>query len=285
MSNWYRPSGSLARDGWDVVVDGEIDGWNHSGLRVGGPGEHDLPPGDLERIVIPLDGDVVVTVLDGEDRVLVLAGRNSVFAGPADSCYLGVGVAAHLRVAGRVAVAEAPATRSMPIQVLRAADTPVEERGGDAAGRTVRNFGLPGGLDASKLLVCEVVTPAGNWSGVPPHKHDETVEHEETRLEEIYFFDLAVAAGREALAGTAARPMGVFAAYNSPAGAIDLVELVHPGDVALIPHGYHGPAGAMPGYDMYYLNVMAGPAADRTWRITDDPAHAWIRNTWTGEHR
>jgi len=49
----------------------------------------------------------------------------------------------------------------------------------------------------------------------------------------------------------------------------------------LVPHGYHGPSMAAPGYDMYYLNVMAGPV--REWRFRDDPAHAWIRGTWASE--
>jgi 5-deoxy-glucuronate isomerase len=59
--------------------------------------------------------------------------------------------------------------------------------------------------------------------------------------------------------------------------------MVRTGDVALVPYGYHGPAAAAPGYDLYYLNVMAGPGAERAWRISDDPAHAWIRSTWDGQ--
>ena len=55
------------------------------------------------------------------------------------------------------------------------------------------------------------------------------------------------------------------------------------GDVAPVPHGYHGPAVAAPGYDMYYLNVMAGPDPERTWLISDDPAHGWVRDTWEGQ--
>jgi 5-deoxy-glucuronate isomerase len=284
VSEWFFRRGALARDGWDVVVDDTIPGWRHTGLRVG-RGELELPAGDVERMIIPLEGDVTV-VHDGVETVL--AGRPSVFAGPADAMALGVGANARVIATGRVAVAEAPvpsgsaaAEPPLPPQVIRAADVPVEHRGGGAASRVVRNVGLPGALDARKLLVCEVVTPAGNWSGVPPHKHDETIEGAESRLEEIYLFDVAVAAGLERSAPSRTDPIGVFAAYDSPAGAIDLVELVRPGDVALVPHGFHGPAGAMPGYDLYYLNVMAGPDPGRAWRITDDPAHAWIRDTWS----
>ena len=67
--------------------------------------------------------------------------------------------------------------------------------------------------------------------------------------------------------------------YGTPDRPIDLLAEVHSGDVVLIPHGWHGPSIAAPGYDLYYLNVMAGPG-ERAWRICDDPAHAWIRTTW-----
>ena len=51
-------------------------------------------------------------------------------------------------------------------------------------------------------------------------------------------------------------------------------------DVVLVPHGYHGPCVAAPGYPMYYLNVMAGPGAERALAFCDDPAHGWVRDTW-----
>jgi 5-deoxy-glucuronate isomerase len=71
--------------------------------------------------------------------------------------------------------------------------------------------------------------------------------------------------------------------YSSAAGDIDIMAEVHTGDVALVPFGWHGPCVAAPGYDLYYLNVMAGPDPDRSWRISDDPAHGWIRDTWVGQ--
>ncbi len=55
---------------------------------------------------------------------------------------------------------------------------------------------------------------------------------------------------------------------------------VRTGDVVLVPNGWHGPSMAVPGYDLYYLNVMAGPSAERSWLIRDDPDHAWVRETW-----
>ena len=48
---------------------------------------------------------------------------------------------------------------------------------------------------------------------------------------------------------------------------------VEDGDVVMVPRGYH-PVGAPHGYDLYYLNVMAGPR--RNWVFSNDPAHDWI---------
>jgi 5-deoxy-glucuronate isomerase len=64
---------------------------------------------------------------------------------------------------------------------------------------------------------------------------------------------------------------------------IDVLAEVRSGDVVLVPFGWHGPAMAVPGYDLYYLNVMAGPGPERAWLICDDPAHGWIRDTWTSQ--
>ena len=127
-------------------------------------------------------------------------------------------------------------------------------------------------FEADKLIAVEVLTPGGNWSSYPPHKHDEDREGE-AELEEIYYFE--VADGR--------RPGGYQRVYSTgPDRQIDVCAEVRSGDVVLIPDGWHGPSMAAPGYDLYYLNVMAGPGAERAWLICDDPAHGWIRGTWAG---
>lgn len=279
MSDWFLPRGSRAEGPWETVVDDRIPGWRHTGLRVAtlSGSEVDLAAGPLERMVVPLSGFFTVRTDDGE---LELQGRASVFDGPADVAYLGTGTAATVRGHGRVAVAEAPADERLPAARIARADVPIELRGAGASSREVRNFGVPGVLDAAKLIVCEVVTPAGNWSSWPAHKHDETTPTE-SRLEEIYYFEVAEERGRRP--EREPDPFGLFATYSSPAGSIDLTAVVRTGDVALVPHGYHGPAAAAPGYDLYYLNVMAGPDLERAWRITDDPAHAWLRGTWNDE--
>jgi 5-deoxy-glucuronate isomerase len=141
----------------------------------------------------------------------------------------------------------------------------------------VRNFGVPQVLDADSIIACEVVTPAGNWSSYPPHKHDEERDGVETELEEIYYFEVGIESGGPA---QGADPVGYQRVYGTDARPIDVLAEVRSGDVVLVPHGWHGPAMAPPGYDLYYLNVMAGPGSTRAWLICDDPAHGWVRESW-----
>lgn len=284
--DWFFPAGALARDDWDALVDASIPGWQHTGLRVGSltAGRRlVLEAGDVERIVVPLAGSFRVELSEASagDTVVDLAGRKSVFEGPTDVLYVGGGGGALITGAGRVAVAEAPTAARKPARYVARGEVPVELRGAGRSSRQIHNFGTPQALDAAKLIVCEVITPAENWSSYPPHKHDEHRPGAESRLEEIYYFESAVTRG--APGSRAADPFGLFSTYSSAAGEIHTDARVRSGDVALVPFGFHGPAVAAPGYDLYYLNVMAGPDAERVWNITDDPAHGWIRRTWDGQ--
>ena len=284
VNDWFFPRGRLAHEGWETIVGPHLDGWRHTGLRVATLDDDAvaLPAGAVERMVVPLGGSFRVEIQRESQalRVIELIGRAGVFDGPTDVAYLGSGTVAVISGTGRVAVAEAPTDRVLPDAYLPVDDVPVEIRGAGRSTRQVHNFGTPAGLDAVKLIVCEVLTPAENWSSYPPHKHDEAGP-EESRLEEIYYFEAAPVRGTAA--PRRADPFGLFTTYSSPAGTIDTTAMVRTGDVALVPYGYHGPAAAAPGYDLYYLNVMAGPDPERVWHISDDPAHAWIRDTWDGQ--
>jgi 5-deoxy-glucuronate isomerase len=127
-------------------------------------------------------------------------------------------------------------------------------------------------FEADSLIACEVITPGGNWSSYPAHKHDENTPTQ-SELEEIYYFEIAPGPD-------GSRGFGYHRVYGTPDRPIEVLEEVRTGDVVLVPHGYHGPSVAAPGYHMYYLNVMAGPGAERAWKIVDDPEHAWLRGTW-----
>src|SRR3954451_24077630 len=85
---------------------------------------------------------------------------------------------------------------------------------------------------------------------------------------------------RDRLGPDDSRGFGYHRVYGTPERPIEVLEEVRSGDVVLVPHGYHGPSVAAPGYHMYYLNVMAGPGKERAWKIVDDPEHAWLRGTW-----
>jgi 5-deoxy-glucuronate isomerase len=285
-ARWVLPLGSAGRDGWDVVVDTGVEGWQHTGLLVAALAEGEsraVAAGDWEHVVVPLAGAVLVE--SGDDRAQ-LAGRPSVFAGPTDVAYAASGRSLSVTATGgpaKVAVCAArsagphnPSFRHVP-----AAEVPVELRGAGTASREVRNFGIPGVLDADSVIACEVTTPAGNWSSYPPHKHDEERDGVETELEEIYYFEVQVEAGSPAPEGV--DPVGYQRVYGTDERPIDVLAEVRTGDVVLIPHGWHGPTMAAPGYPLYFLNVMAGPGDERAWRISDDPAHAWVRDSWAAQ--
>ncbi|MDF2733686.1 MAG: Myo-inositol catabolism IolB domain protein [Chloroflexota bacterium] len=271
-TNLYRPAGSLAADGWSVVLTPESAGWHFSGLRVGA-----LEPGGSlafdtagdEVAVLPLEGGFDV-VADGERYRL--SGRLSVWAGPSDFLYAPPSTSIQVESAagGRFAVATARAEPGYPVRHVAASAVGIELRGAGVSSREVRNFARPDGFDADRLIAVEVLSPGGNWGSYPPHKHDEMRE-DETELEEIYHYVVAD--------GPAGPGLAYQHVYGTPARPIELLTRVRTGDVVLVPHGWHGPAMAAPGYDLYYLNVMAGPG-ERAWRACDDPAHAWVRATW-----
>ena len=159
-----------------------------------------------------------------------------------------------------LAVCSAPAEGKLPARVIPPSEVGQETRGKGTNTRHVRNI-LPVGKAAESLLVVEVITPGGHWSSYPPHKHDRDDVPKESLLEETYYHRLSPSQG--------------FAVQRVYTDERDLDETmaVRDRDVVLVPRGYH-PVSAAHGYDLYYLNVMAGPK--RTWRFHNDPAHEWL---------
>ena len=232
-----------------------------TGLRVI-EGSEAFATGDHEVIVLPLSGSCEVTC-DGE--TFALEGREDVFSELTDFVY--VPRDAHVEISGDGRVALPSSRARNHLEPRRVDEVAVELRGAGQMSRQINNFCGPDTDFADRLIAVEVITPGGNWSSYPPHKHDEEVPGVETALEEIYYFEVAG---------------GGFAYQRAYGPGIDILEEVRSGDTVLLPSGYHGPSMAAPGYDLYYLNVMAGPG-ERAWRFTDDPAHAWIRDTWAGQ--
>ncbi|HET6551162.1 MAG TPA: 5-deoxy-glucuronate isomerase [Solirubrobacter sp.] len=217
-------------------------------------GSEAFETGSDETIVLPLEGSCTVTV-DGER--FELHGRESVFDAVSDFAYAPCDARVTISGKGRFALPAARCERRLPPRYGPAEDVPVELRGAGNASRQVNNFASVEAFECDALIAVEVLTPNGNWSSYPPHRHDE--------LEEIYYFEIA---------------RGGFG-YQRVYDGIDVLQEVRSGDRIDLPRGYHGPSMAPPGYDMYYLNVMAG--TERAWNFVDDPDHAWIRDTWADQ--
>ncbi|MEU8761998.1 5-deoxy-glucuronate isomerase [Streptomyces sp. NPDC048659] len=269
----HLPAGTAARGPYAVDVDPERAGWTYGALRI-----LDVPPGGTHRfetggsewVVLPLAGGGTVRV-DGE--ILELVGRVSVFDGVSDFAY--VPRDAHVQIAsgagGRFALAGAKCERRLPARYGPAPEVPVETRGSGNRAREVRNFAAAGVFDCDRLIAVEVLTPGGNWSSYPPHKHDEHRPGEESVLEEIYYYEVAEPPGRPP--GAPARGYGYQRISPSRPGGAELLAEVRSGDTVLVPDGWHGPSVAQPGHPLYYLNVMAGPGPEREWKICFHPDH------------
>jgi 5-deoxy-glucuronate isomerase len=268
----HLPAGSLTSPPWSLDLSQESAGWSWASLRVlqlGAGESHRFSAGEDELLVLPLSGGCHLSC-DGQEQDL--HGRTSVFERPSDFAYVprDAWVTVASEQGGRFAVAGAKARRRLPFRYQPVERVAVELRGAGSCSRRVVNYCMPDDFEADRLIVCEVMTPSGNWSSYPPHKHDQA-RPGETELEEIYYFEVA--------GGPEHGGVGYQRIYGTEERPVDLLAEVRSGDVVLVPHGYHGPSMAPPGYDLYYLNVMAGPG-ERAWLVTDDPEHAWIRATW-----
>ena len=245
-----------ASKGREIVnVTPERAGWTHVGFRAVrlAAGESEtVTTGTRELCLVVLTGTVDVTI-DGK-TFANLGTRSSVFeeVSPA-AVYVPAGKTVSVRASrdSEVALCTAP--------------------GGSTAGASVRGKGtnkryvcdiLPhDDPTAAHLLVVEVLTPASHSSSYPPHKHDIEQPPVETQLEETYYHRLNP-------------PQGfAFQRVYTDDRSIDEACAVENHDVVMVPRGYH-PVVAPHGYDLYYLNVMAGP--NRFWVFKNDPAHEWM---------
>jgi 5-deoxy-glucuronate isomerase len=256
-----RPAPAAHRS---VEVTPQSAGWDHVGFHAlvladGDVFERTTPARETCIVVLAGLADVVV---DGQ-AFMAVGGRASVFAdAPPGAIYVPAGCAYRVVARGRVelALCTAPGGDGAAARCIAPADMPCEVRGAGSNTRHVRNI-LPETAPAQSLLVVEVITPGGNWSSYPPHKHDCATDGQETRLEETYYFRMNPPQG-----------FAVQRVYTQDR-SLDETICVHDGDVVMVPEGYH-PVGATHGYDCYYLNVMAGPV--RKWIFRNDPDHAWI---------
>jgi len=265
-------AGTAAEDGDSVAVAPQNVGLKYTGLRVVdllAGAKRAISTGFDEAALLPLSGSCTVTI---DSEPLQLRGRSSVFEAVSDFAYLPLGCDAVVTSerGGQFALLTARATRRLRPQYVPAEAVGVEVRGAGAATRQINNFLSPQApVEADKLIGVEVLTPAGNFSSYPPHKHDVAdSETGEAEVEEIYYFRF--------------QPVSGYALYRqyTADGEFDVCTVVRDGDVFLVPRGFHGPSVPVPGHHMYFLNVLAGPSEERTMQFSDDPEQHWIRETW-----
>ena len=246
-----------------VKVTPESAGWDYVGFEVFLLAEGktvERQSGEEEVCLVLLSGQCNVSTEGEEWRNI--GGRESVFDGAPCALYLPPGTAYRVEaVTGlELAVTSSPAEQGAAAQLILSEDIEVEVRGSGNMEREIRPILMEDRL-AERLLVVEVVTPSGHWSSYPPHKHDRDDRPRETYLEETYYHRFRREGGF------------AFQRVYTEDRALDETLTFHDRDVVLVPRGYHA-VSAPPGYDLYYLNVMAGPV--REWKIKNDPDHEWL---------
>jgi 5-deoxy-glucuronate isomerase len=254
---------TAAADGTVMTVTPDSAGWKHVGFEV-----LDLEAGAAaaratgtrELCAVVVSG--TVNVLSGHGEWRDLGYRQDPWSGRPDAAYLPPGTAVRIEAVhpAEIALCWAPAANGgAPARILPGNEIELETRGYASQERTIAPI-LMGDREAESLLVCEVLTPGGHWSSYPPHKHDVDNPPTETQLEETYYHRMQPSHG-----------FGLQRVYTDDR-SLDQTLSFADRDCVLVPRGYHT-VSAPPGYDLYYLNVMAGPL--RNWAVTTDPEHEW----------
>jgi 5-deoxy-glucuronate isomerase len=257
-----KPSG---RSGKVHDLTAQSAGWGYVGFglyRLAAGETAAEPTGDREVILVLIEGKAWLTA-DGQDFGL-MGDRMVVFEKTPPHCLYVPGGSQWSAVADTaltLAICTAPAKGSYPARTLGPEGIGQLTRGKGTNTRYIHPIAMEDRDVAGSLLVTEVYTPAGNWSSYPPHRHDEDDFPNMTYLEETYYHRLDPPQG-----------YGHQRVWTED-GSLDETMSVSNHDLVLVPKGHH-PCAAPYGYDMYYLNVMAGPL--RKWRFRNHPDHDWI---------
>ncbi|CAN5518347.1 5-deoxy-glucuronate isomerase [soil metagenome] len=254
-----------------ITVDPMEAGWQFCSLtviRLAAGTQWQGQSGPNEIALVPLSGSCTVA---SNGQEWTIGGRSSVTDGLSSSLYLPI--ASDYSVVAidalEIAICGSRAEQTFPARLIPAGDIEIEIRGAGNAARQINHIIKPE-FPAQRLLVVEVITPSGNWSSYPPHKHDVSQMPAEADLEEIYYYRIDPADG-----------FALQRLYTGD-GRIDEAWTIHDGDLLLVPEGYHAFTVAH-GYTGYYLNILAGADPIRTMQPADDPDYAWVRATWTDE--
>ncbi|MEP6635360.1 MAG: 5-deoxy-glucuronate isomerase [Acidobacteriota bacterium] len=262
-----KPDSSTTTSGEALVVTPESVGYQYLTLRIRklSRGEKfESETGSSELGIVVLGGRCSVESTAGS--WLNIGSRAHVFDGLPTALYLPINTGFSISAGTdcELALCFSLAEETFPARLVTPDEIEVEVRGGANATRQINHILKPE-FPAQRLLLVEVYTPSGNWSSYPPHKHDVHHPPEEVDLEELYYYKVD-------------RPEGyaIQRVYTAD-GRIDQTLTVRDGELVLVPEGYH-PVVAAHGYNVYYLNALAGSA--RSMAASDDPAYAWVRESW-----
>lgn len=189
-----------------------------------------------------------------------LGGRGDIFAAPATAVYAPRRSSVEVRAESKVeiAIAKAPCSLDLPARLILPPDVRIVSAGMANWRRDVRLVIPPGSPISSRLIIGETINPPGNWSGIPPHKHDVITEKENV-LEEFYLFK--------------AKPSDGYGIQLLNDDGKDTAHVIGENDVAILTSGYH-PTAAAPGVTIAYLWVLSGD--NKAYDITIDPRFAWV---------
>lgn len=262
------PSQKLSPDRAGVLVDlpREQARWEWMSFSV-----RRLLPGEMYQTKTDLE-EAAFVILGGSCRAdwgsgeVQIGRRRDVFTGFPYAVYLPCqnSISFTADSVCEIAQCRVPSTAKLQPKLIRPSDVATSLRGGGNASRQIVDV-MPPSFPADRLMVVEVYTPGGNWSSYPPHKHDVHDPPREVDLDEIYYYRI-----RE--------PQG-FALQRlySETDRVGVTVQARDGDTVLVRSGFH-PVVAGPGYDVYYLNFLAG--SSRALSVTEDSQHVWIRSTW-----
>jgi len=238
--------------------------WTYVGFAL-----HRLAPGESltnetgsrEVCLVLVSGRASVEI--GGKDFGVIGERMSPFEGPPWAAYAPAETRYVVRAdtALEIAICSAPGGGNHPAKLIPPGVHPQMVRGKGSNTRYVTNIMPEDDGAANALLVVEVITPGGNTSSYPPHKHDQDDLPRESYLEETYYHRLNPPQG-----------FALQRVYTDDR-SLDEAMAVEDGDVVMVPRGYH-PVATVHGYDSYYLNVMAGPK--RVWKFHNEPSHEWL---------
>lgn len=232
--------------GWTPLVDGEVKYLKTGALLLAKGDSYRLHTADREYSLVIVYGECEVLIEDGESGML--GPRKNPFEDLPSGVFLtkDESVVITAKQDSLIGIGSARAEKKIKNYIITADKVRSSKRGADNWTREVRFVCWPDNTEGNLLITGETVTPSGNWSTIPPHRHQYDIFDEEVPYDEVYFFQFS-------------KPQGYGLSYQfDDEGLMDQTYSLRNNDSLYIGYGYH-PTACGPGADLYHLTFMAGP--------------------------